>query len=161
MTDKIKAAIETLRKTVGRDYLNNKQRTEIEQAHASIDVIEQAIASLKETPCASKDFISIKEDGTKSFDIKGWLSTPEGNQAVDKIFGMDVVVDETMPPDTFKIVPKASLRPDCWRCNGTGTYGGPENPDDYKCDPCPAPAREYTDKGYLIVDKAVDVEGRT
>ncbi len=49
-------------------------------------------------------------------------------------------------------------KPHCWRCEGTGTYGGPESPDDHVCNPCPAPKREYTDKGYLLVEQKVDVQ---
>lgn len=43
MTNENKQALEWLRKHVGKDYLNNKQREEIEKSHKMLNVLEAAL----------------------------------------------------------------------------------------------------------------------
>lgn len=43
MTSPVEAAIEVVRKSLGRDYLNNRQKEDVEAAHKAFDVIEELL----------------------------------------------------------------------------------------------------------------------
>lgn len=48
----------------------------------------------------------------------------------------------------------AQERGKCWRCGGEGVWmAGADQGIPVECSPCPAPEREYNDKGWLITDR--------
>ena len=78
-------ALKFLRKHVGRDFLNNKQRTEIEEAHKALDVLE---ASLTPPP----DLDGLKRDKNQGCSCSDPLCRAESrgynkgwNEAIDHL----------------------------------------------------------------------------
>lgn len=56
---------------------------------------------------------------------------------------------------------QTDARQECWRCDGDGVWmAGADKCDPVKCDPCPAPERQYNEKGWLLLDKKQTDEAR-